>query len=457
MSITQQVADFVAGTKFQDLPKEAIERAKEAIFDCVGVTLAGAEDSVGKKIIKFIEKLGSAPQSTVIGGKTKVSSPLAALANGTMAHALDYDDVGRTMIGHPSAPVAPAVFALGEAAGASGRDILTGYVLGVEVETKLGASLNPGLCDAGWHSTGVLGSIGAAAAGAKILSLNSMETAMALSIAASQAGGFLRSVGTMLKPLQAGHAARNGVMACLMASEGFTAPKDILDGPWGFFSLYKGEGSGEAPKIIESLGSPFDIVSPGLGLKPYPSCLATHPSIDATLWLKREHGISPGDIESIDCFIDYYWANVLRHTQPKSALEAKFSMQFCVSMALLEGAVGLVQFKDERLGAPEIQDLMRRIEVHVHPDLQTPESVKSRFTIVTIHLKNGRELSHRVDKSKGQPGMPLTQEELAAKYMDCAQLVLPRSNIDRSIEALAHLEELDNIGGMLNLLTAAKV
>ena len=452
MSLTRQVADFVAGTKFQDLPEEATAKAKEAIIDCIGVTLAGSVDPAGKKMIGFVSKLGSAGQATVVGAKMKVSSPLAALANGTMAHVLDYDDVSPSMIGHPSVALVPAAFALGEAAGVSGRDILTAYILGLEVAAKIGARLNPGHCDAGWHSTGVLGSVGAAATAAKILSLDSLETAMAISISAAQAGGFLRSVGSMLKPLQAGYAARNGVMAAMMVSEGFTGPADILEGSWGFCSLYKGEGTGGGDEDFGNLGAPFDIVSPGVGLKPYPSCLATHPAIDASLWLMRNREVRLDEIDAVDCFIDYYWANVLCYDRPKTALEGKFSMQFCVAMALSEGAAGLDQFKDEKLATPKIQNLISRIKVHVHPDQVTPASTKSRFTVVTIRLKNGTELSRRVDKPKGHPGMPLTREELESKYRNCARLVLSHENIEQSLETLAHLEEIDRVGGLMALL-----
>lgn len=453
MGTTQQLADFIAGTQFGDIPQEAIRIAKQAILDCVGVALAGAAEPVGKKITRFVAELGGKPQSTVLASSVKVPGPLAALANGAMAHALDYDDTSPTMIGHPSAPIVAAILALAESAGSSGRDVLTSYIVGVEVAAKLGAGINPGLCDAGWHSTGVLGCMGAAAGAAKILQLDSKHTAMALAIAGSQAGGFLRSVGSMLKPLQSGQAARNGVIAALMVESGFSAPEDILEGPWGFCTLFQGKGKADTSKITEKLVSPFEVISPGLGFKPYPSCLATHPAIDAALWLRHRYDLKANQIESVDCYVDYYWAEVLRYTQPRTALEAKFSMQGCVAMALLEGSVGLAQLTDEKVTAPEAQTLMKRIKLHVHPNLRTPESTKSRFTVVKVRLEDGSELTHRVDKSKGQPGMSLTQEELIAKYVDCARLVLPQSRIDKSVTAITCLEELDNIGLLMSLLS----
>ncbi len=454
--ITLQVADFVARTSFPDLPVVATERAKLAILDCLGVALAGSVEPVGQKVASLVASLGGSPQATVLVTGSRTSAPQAALANGAMAHALDYDDTSPTMLGHPSVALVPAILALGEMGEASGRDVIAGYVLGFEVQARLGAALNPGLCDAGWHSTDVLGSLGAAAAGAKVLGLTPEETAMALGLSAAQAGGFLHaSVGTMLKPVQAGLAARNGVLACMMARDGFTAPQDIFESEKGFCNLFKGEGTPHIEKIVQGLGSPFDLVSPGMGLKAFPSCLATHGGIEAALALRVEHSISADEVARIDCFVDYYWAGVLHNHQPKTALEGKFSMQFCVAMALLEGAVGLAQFKDEKAGAPRTQELMKKISLQVHPELQTPEAAKSRFTVVTVQMKDGSQLTRRVDRIKGQPDNPLSTGELTAKYTDCAGLVLSGENVRRSAEMIMHLEEAPRVGDLLDLLVAA--
>lgn len=453
--VTHQVADFVAETKYGDMPAEAVERAKLAILDCLGVALAGAAEPVGEKVARLAGSLGGSPQATVLAAGIKTSAPQAALANGAMAHALDYDDTSPTMLGHPSVALVPAVLALAEMEGRSGADVLTCYILGFEVQARLGAALNPGLCDAGWHSTDVLGSIGAAAAGAKVLGLDASRTAMSMAISAAQAGGFLHSsVGTMLKPLQAGLAARNGVLASIMARDGFTAPIDIFEAPRGFCSLFKGEGTPRIERVVQGLGQPFDIVSPGMGLKAFPSCLATHGGIEATLALMRERGIVASDVASVDCFVDYYWEGVLHNHHPRTALEAKFSMQFCVAIALLEDAVGLAQFTDEKVSASRTQELMQRISLNVHPDLRTPEAAKTRFTLVAVRLKDGRELSKRVDAIRGQPELPLTPGEVTQKYTECASLTLSPENVRKSVEALVHLEDLADVRGLMDLLAA---
>ncbi len=229
MGVTERFARFVVDTSYEDIPPEAIRIAKEISLDCLGTTLAGYVDPVGKAITKIVRDLGGTPECTVIGAGFKTSSAQAALANGTMAHALDFDDMGLSM-GHPSVPVLPVILALGEKMHLTGRDILTAHLIGFEVEGKLGYGSQE-LYSRGWHSTGVLGVMGAAAAAAKMLKLNMEQTRMAFGIAASHAAAVKPNMGSMTKPLHAGNAARGGIMAALLAKEGYTAEPSIIEHP----------------------------------------------------------------------------------------------------------------------------------------------------------------------------------------------------------------------------------
>jgi len=447
MGTTERIANFIVATGFEQIPREAVDFAKGAILDCLGVTLAGSQDSSGKIVTEYVKELGGNPEAGVIGGGFKTSAPQAALANGTMAHALDYDDVAISWVAHPTAALLPAVLALGERGKLCGREVLAGYIIGFEVGAKLGAGIGPGHYAWGWHATVTLGTMGAAAAAAKMLRLDAPQTRMALGIATSLAGGTRQNFGTMTKPFHAGSAARNGVVAALLAKRGFTADEAILENPMGFCKLFSGGGDFDIAKATQGLGDPFDIVTPGLSMKPYPCCRFTHRCLDAILYLIKEYRPRAEDVERVECKTAEFVPQVVIHPRPKSGLEGKFSMQYCMAIALLDGEVGLGQFTDEKVLDPRAQELLKRVE-YVHPEGLTPLHPEA----VTIKLKDGRELCHEVAIAKGDPGNPMGKEELAAKYRDCASFVLSAEGIQKSLDMVSHLEDLEDITELIDLL-----
>lgn len=247
----------------------------------------------------------------------------------------------------------------------------------------------------------------------------------------------------MTKPFHAGNAARNGVVAALLAERGFTADESILEGPLGFAQVLAGEGHGD--RMTKGLGDPFDIVSPGLETKPYPCCRLTHRCLDALFSLLREHHPSPDEVEGVECRTSDILPQTLIHPRPQTALEAKFSMQFCLAIALLEGEVTLRQFQDAKVREPGVRRLMERV-CFVHPPgvvglkgLRHPEAV-------TLKLKGGRTYSREVLHARGAPENPMSREELVAKYRDCAGRALPPERVERSLELLTHLEEMEDLG-----------
>jgi len=451
LGITDSMVSFIVDTGYEQIPREAIEFAKRAILDCLGCAVAGSGEPSSKIITEYVNEVGAKAEAGIIASGFNSTAPEAALANGTMAHALDYDDVAVSWIGHPSVALLPAVLALAERGKLSGREVLEGYILGFEVGARLGAAIGFGHYTWGWHATVTLGTMAAAAASSKMLRLNAHQTAMALGISASLAGGTRQNFGTMTKPFHAGSAARNGVMAALLAQRGFTADEAILEGPMGFCKLFSGGAEYDIDRVTHGLGDPFDIVSPGVSMKPYPCCRLTHRCIDAILHLIGEHRPSPDDVDRVECRTSDAIPQILIHSQPKTGLEGKFSMQYCMAIAILDGEVGLRQFTDEKVLDPKAQALLKRVHF-VHPQGVAPEETLSMPEAVTIRLRDGRELSHEVLVARGDPPNPMSEQELAAKYRDCASFVLSPQDTQLSLDMVSHLEELRDVTELMDLV-----
>ncbi len=450
MSPTKAIVSLIKETTYDHLPQEAMINAKIAIQDCLGTILLGAVEPSGKIMIEFAKETGGRPLSTILGSGLKTSPVNAAFANGTMGHSLDYDDVNWSMIGHPSVAILPSVLAIGEMVGASGKEVLTAYVLGFETAAKIGSITMPGHSERGWHATGTLGTLGASAAAAKLLGLTEDQTVNALGIASSEASGIRENFGTMTKPFHAGNAAKNGVTAALLAQKGFTAAKNILEAPLGFLQVFCGKRNDDFEKFDHSLGNPFDIVHPGVVLKPYPCGVALHPAIDAIFYLQKEGEIPLSAIKEIKCGVTTYTAKVLIHPRPTTNLEGKFSMPYTVAAALLDRRIDLDTFTDSKVRRPEAQELLRKVNMFVDPRINWQKG--SRPVIVEIELEDGRVLSRRVDISKGNPEIPMTDEERNAKYRDCARFVLKNKEIVDSLVLIHRLEELDHISTLTDLL-----
>jgi 2-methylcitrate dehydratase PrpD len=312
----------------------------------------------------------------VIGARRRAPAADAALANGTAAHALDYDDMCFVSLAHPSAPLVPAGLAAAELAGGSGAALHDAYVVGFEIEARLGRIMNPRHYQRGWHCTSTLGSVGAAAVASRLLGLGAEATGHAIALAASAASGLKENFGTMVKPLHAGLAARNGVLAARLAGNGMTANPIALDGPQGFLRAMDSEREGPADEIAD-LGRRFEIVDTGITVKLYPSCAGTHPALDAILDLRARHGFGSSEVESVEVAVDGITPTVLIYDRPSSALEAKFSMPFCAAAAIIHGRVGIDTFAAASLRDAAMASLMERLTVIPlsTPDPMYPETL----------------------------------------------------------------------------------
>ena len=444
MSLALELATRINSLTFKELPPEAIHWAKIGVLDTVGVTLAGSREEC-TRIVEGIATRGVTGPSLIFGVNRRTAPLEAALVNGTASHALDFDDMNNTLGGHPSAPILPALFALADDIGASGRDFLAAYIAGFETESKVGMGVHFYHYTKGWHPTATLGVFGATAACAKLLKLSDDKTATALSIAASLAAGIKANFGTMVKPLHVGHCTRNGMFAALLARDGFTAGDRVFEHKQGFFNVFNGEGNYDAGKILPAWAQPLDIVKPGIAIKQYPCCGSTHSALDAILTLARDHKPAADDIERVDV-----WTHTrrLEHTnrpEPKSNLDAKFSVQYCMTRALLDRRISIEHFEGRAYEEPAVRKLLPRVHAAPYTTAQFPAD--NHFGAeVKIALRGGRVLSAKVDQPLGRTSdNPLPAGLLKEKFENCAARALSREQTASVYSAIQGLENLQDV------------
>lgn len=433
-TIAETLATRIAGVTYDTLPDAVRHWAKVAIIDTVGCTLAGAAEPCAR-IAGHVATIGGAPIAgggpCVIFGTARRAGPMdAAAINGTAAHALDYDDCSDTLGGHPSAPILPALFALAETLPANGRDVIAAYVAGWETETRIARGVNFHHYEKGWHPTATLGVFGAAAACARLLGLTVEKTARALALAATFSSGLKANFGTMTKPLHVGQSARNGLYAALLASQDFTASTDAIEHRQGFLRVFNGDGNFNAEPIVAAWGAPWDIVDPGLAIKQYPCCGSTHPAIDAMLMLVRQNDLTPGNVAKIESRTHPRRFAHTNRPDPHGALDAKFSVQYCLARALISRQVLIEHFEDGSYDRPDVRAVLARVSSTSWPD--RPMDPSEHFGAdVTVTLTDGRVLTQSVRRPLGRgPTMPLPPEMLRGKFIDCAKrsLSLPAAN-----------------------------
>lgn len=450
--LTASLARFAAGLRFADLPPAAIARARTNMLDAVGCILAGAESAEARPLRAMLAEEGGAPAALLFGTGLRLPPLAAALANGAAGHALDYDDSSPPMIGHPSVPMVAAIFALGESRGADGAAAIAAYVAGLEAAARLGRHMNPAHYAAGWHATATLGTLAATVAAAKLLRLDAAAMRDAIGIAASAASGIRGNFGSGVKPLHAGMAARNGVFAAGLAARGFRAAPDALEGERGFVRVFGGPAPPDLAALRFDDGAPLEILASGVGIKRYPCCGCTHSALDALLALRARHAPDPARVAAIHCTMNALVPDILVHHRPATPAEAKFSMEYCLAVALLDGACGIAQFAPERVARADVQALLRRVTTGVDPAIPYRNGVYPGT--VTVTLEDGRVLADSAAEAKGHPDLPLSAAELRAKFLDCAAAVLPPARAEAAFAALAALETAPSLGGIAALLEA---
>jgi 2-methylcitrate dehydratase PrpD len=442
MTAARTLAEFIVSAS---VPESALPIVGNAFLDTIGVALAGAVEPCSRIVQKLAAAEG-AGNCRVWGTSLETSATWAALANATAAHALDFDDMCFVSLAHPSAPLVAATIAIGEQTEASGRAVLEAYVIGFEIEAALGKTMNPGHYQQGWHCTSTLGTMGAAAAAARLLKLDARSATHCLAIAASEACGLKENFGTMTKPLHAGMAARNAVLAALLAQQEFTASEHALDGPQGLLSAMGGDKS-TLQALSACLGKHWEILETGITIKLYPSCAATHPALDAVLDLRRQHHLTDEQVEAVEVQVDAITPSLLIYDRPQSGLEGKFSMPFCLAAGLVYGEVGLETFEPSHIRNPRIQSMIPRISMSVNPALGKDAPALTQ-AIVKMRLRDGQVLVGNANGARGYPDRPASAAELDGKFLSCGLRALSQ---DRLRAALACLHQLDAVSDIREL------
>jgi len=448
MGPTETLAEFIHDVQYKEIPLEAIEMCKRHFLDCMGVALAAVVETPARIVQEYVREIGGAEEARLIGTDIKTSTPNAAFANGVMAHAISFDDAAPS---HPTVTILPALLALGEKYRFSGRELLTAQVLGYDIFLRFNAATKKAQAIrlAGWHPTGFFGTVAASAVTAKLLHLDVNKTRIAFGIASSISGGLSCNIGTMTMPLHAGNSARNGIIGGVLAQKGFTAEDEVLEGAFGLLNALCDRNGYDVNALTADLGKPFKVISPGINIKFYPSCWGHHRAIDALLHLVQKYNISADDVETIEC--DLQPDNPRsRYLSPKTDLQAKYSIGYSLAVALLDGRLGMEQFFPEKVSAAKTQEVMAKVK-HVPQEWseEGPDEHKVR-----VRLKDGKEYSYGVKYRKGEAKVnPLSREELLDKYRTCARRVLSDERIERSIEIIEHLEDFEDIGELMNLVT----
>jgi len=454
MTFSTQLAQLICAMKYEDLPAEAVRWAKISLVDTLGCALAGIDEDTARIARKVLAGARDDGPSLIWGTTQRVLPLEAATINGTASHALDYDDCNNSMAGHPSAALFPAILAIGEELGRSGRDAILAYVAGFETQARLGHAVHMHHYEKGWHPTATLGIFGATAASARLLRLNEPQTATALGIAVSLAAGVKANFGTMVKPLHAGQCSRNGLYAALLAKEGFTASAEAFEHKQGFFEVFNGAGHYAASRALENWANPLEVLAPGVGLKQYPCCASTHSAIDAMISLRQQHQLTPEKVARIESVTH---ERALVHTNrpdPRSTLDAKFSVQYCVARALLHGDVGFAHFEGDAYRDPQVRQLLQRIAARPHA--HQPRGMDEHFECeIIVTTTDGQRHTARVEQPLRGPQNLVPPDRLESKFRDCAAKSLESGAIGRVYAMLQSFEMLDDVRQGTKLLAGS--
>jgi 2-methylcitrate dehydratase PrpD len=450
MTLAEQIAQRIHALRHEDITPAAHEWTANAFVDTVGCMLAGINEDAPRILLRVPGVAAAPGPASILGTNRRTSVLDAALVNGVASHALDYDDVAGSMGGHPSVMLIPALIPLGEMLGSSGRDLVTAYVAGFETECRIGRGVHHHHYEKGWHPTATLGIFGTVAGAARLMALSIEETATALGMAASFAAGLKANFGTMTKPLHVGHGVRDGVFAVLMAKQGFTASAGAFEQRQGFLDVFNGPGTYDIARILDGWYDPIECGGAGdPGLKPFPCCGSTHPSIGRMIDLASRHDLKPEDVARITVLPH---ARRLPHTDnpdPRTPLAAKFSMQYCVARALADRSVKLSDFEGDAPYDPVVRGLMRRLDARPHPDMK-----EDWGTEVIVDTIDGQRFSSRLDDypSRGPAGDPMTHAELWTKFSDCAERSLPHADLPALFDSLLGIATLPSIRDLTTLL-----
>lgn len=437
--LTERLARFVCETR--TLPRDVEDAAKVALMDTLGCALAGFPEQAAALARDHVADMGARPAATVWGSVLRTAPAEAAFVNAVATHVLDFDDTLATLRGHASAPTLAVALAVAEQTGASAKAALLAYAIGIEVAGKLGRIFGDNHYLNGWHNTATVGIFAATAVAAKLRGDDERTLRHAWGIAAAECGGVLRNFGTMSKSFQAGHAARSAVVAEDLARRGYTANEVIFDGEDSFQRLY-GSNVEDAACHIERLGTPWDLVDPGMNYKRWPCCYCSHRGLGGLIDLMAEHRIEPSEIEKIRIGFPPGADEPLAYDDPQTGLEGKFSIYHAAAVALVTGAAGEPQFADGVVRDPRVVAVRERVTI------DADKAIRKLEAHVTVTLRDGRTLERHVEHALGTIQRPMSDADLEEKFRSLAADVLPPAQIDGLIATCWKLDALPDVGAI---------
>jgi 2-methylcitrate dehydratase PrpD len=442
--ITEALAEFVANQPTDEIPDDAFDAATDALIDVLGVALAGSREPIADIVAGWIDEIGARPKATVWGRGLATHGSEAAFANAISAHALDFDDTHPGGRGHMSVCLVPPLLALGEELGSSGKELLAAYVIGLETAGAIGRAFGPGHLHKGWHPTATVGSLAATAAVARLSGFNAEQVTRAFGNAASQMSGLARNFGTMTKPSHAGHAARTGYVSAWMAKNDLTANATIFDDKGGVLDTFGGGDGEPIEEILANLGNPWEILTPGNYYKRWPCCYSGHRTIGALYGLIDEHAIRADEVDEVTVSFLPGGDTALLSRDPQTGLEAKFSIEYVVAAALLDGPIKMASFADTMVQRPEIRQLMQRVRRTYIPDEKFYSGIVG-YNDIAVTMPRGR-FEIREDRVPGSFAWPTSEKDRDAKFMDCARFVLDEAEAAELLDTIKSIRSTGDVG-----------
>ena len=452
---TRLIAERIVEMRIDDASSEVVRIASDLFFDTVGVTLAGAAEPGSRMLQAFVLRTGGSDAS-VHGTPMRSSSYMAALANGTAAAILDYDDNSWRML-HPSGCLVPAVLALGEEKGSTGRDVLEAYMVGYEAMGKIALAM-PALYWRGRHTTGTIGILGVVAACAKLLRLGVEQAATALGIGATCAGALRANHGTMAKGLHSGQAAADGLLAACLAEQGFTARQDILEHPYGFVRACLSEGEYDLDSVGAGWGDPWEFEEPdvGPGIKFIPSGTTSFCAAECAMEIANRDHPDPREVTAVEWRTTPISLDISRYDVPEDRNEAFYSVPWAITSGLIDGRVGLSQYDDEKIADPRKRELCAKVGLTLHPELKdTRDPSQSVAGELVVTMKDGTQFRHMRLRPRAYPrGEPWTRDQLLTKYREAAGRALPVAQVESSIPLAGDVGSVPDVRALTALLAS---
>ena len=469
MGVTEQLARFAVDVQASAIPQAAIDSAKLRFLDTIAVMIAGSRHPSTLISLEVARQMGGNPVASVVGHKDKTSSPLAGHLNAVAAHALEYDDYTKSVT-HASVCMVPGALAIAEQSDLSGAKMLEAFIVGFEIEACVAKGLRPQLIDHGWHPNGILGAMGIAAAGARMLGMDQLKLRMAFGLAASQGSGVRKNVGSMCKAFHVGHGVRCGVFAVLLANAGFKVDPDIIEGVddkgvngharFGMADTFNGIGNYRLHKMTETLGNHWELAENTTLVRMHPGSTAPGAAIDAMIDLAKQHDLKADQVESIELECTPQMHTIAPYDTAEDGHKARFCLPYSMAISLIERRAGVAEYTDERVVKSDVQTLLKRVKVIEPEDLKKHRGQWGEAGVnwgemrLTVKLKDGRVLKTQRSHARGWSEDPATWDDLQGKFEECAQGILPQA---QQQECLAMIRDLDKLPKVKELMRALQV